>query len=35
LVVPGAIYDGVLAALIGPLIVSVRARAKGTERFEW
>ncbi len=35
LVVPGAIYDAVLATLIGPLVVSLRARARESERLEW
>lgn len=35
LVLPGAIYDTILAAAVGPLLVSVRARALEVERFEW
>ncbi|MER3462939.1 MAG: hypothetical protein C4342_08220 [Armatimonadota bacterium] len=35
LVLPGAIYDMILAAAIGPLLVSLRARALETERFQW
>ncbi len=35
LVLPGAIYDTLLAAVIGPLVVSWRARARDEERFEW
>ncbi|GIW20521.1 MAG: hypothetical protein KatS3mg065_0817 [Chloroflexota bacterium] len=34
-VLPGTIYDVVLAALVGPLVVSVRARVLEAERFEW
>lgn len=35
LVLPGAIYDLILAVAVGPLLVSLRARALETERFEW
>lgn len=35
LVLPGAIYDTVLAAVAGPVVVSWRARALEAERFEW
>jgi rod shape-determining protein MreD len=35
LVLPGAVYDTVLAAVAGPLLVSLRARALEADRFEW
>lgn len=35
LVLPGMIYDGVLAIVVGPLVVAARARAQESERFEW
>lgn len=35
LVLPGTIYDVILAVAVGPLLVSLRARALETERFEW
>jgi len=35
LVAPGAIYDTILAAFVGPLLVSIRVRALEAERFEW
>lgn len=35
LVVPGAIYDAVLAGLIGPPCVALRSRALEADRFEW
>jgi rod shape-determining protein MreD len=34
-VLPGAIYDTVLAALVGPLAVSIAERATAEERPEW
>jgi hypothetical protein len=33
--VPGAVYDAVLAVLIGPLVVAVHDRAVETERVDW
>jgi rod shape-determining protein MreD len=35
MVFPGAIYDAVLAALIGPLTVAVHDRRMGQERVDW
>jgi rod shape-determining protein MreD len=35
LVLPGAAYDIVLAALIGPLAVSIHDRRADTERMDW
>ena len=35
LVLPGAIYDGVLGLFIGPLVISFRDRRAGTERVDW
>jgi rod shape-determining protein MreD len=35
LVLPGAIYDTVLAALIGPLFISIHDRRVQTERVDW
>jgi hypothetical protein len=33
--VPGAIYDGLLGLVAGPLIVSVHARRTQVERVDW
>ena len=35
LVLPGAIYDTVLAAILGPLAVAVHDRRLGQERVDW
>jgi hypothetical protein len=35
MVLPGAIYDAVLAALIGPLTVAVHDRRMEQERVDW
>jgi rod shape-determining protein MreD len=35
LFVPGAIYDAVLGLLLGPLVVSLRARHVAAERVDW
>ncbi len=35
LILPGAIYDTVLAALIGPLVISVHDRRADVERMDW
>src|SRR5450759_4908577 len=35
LFIPGAVYDGVLALLIGPLAVSIHDRRAVVERLEW
>jgi rod shape-determining protein MreD len=35
LVLPGAVYDTVLAALIGPLAISVHDRRTDAERMDW
>jgi rod shape-determining protein MreD len=32
---PGAVYDTVLAALIGPLVISIHDRAADRERADW
>ena len=34
-IVPGAVYDAVLAALIGPLAIHVHDRRAGEERVDW
>lgn len=34
-VVPSAVYDTVLAAIVGPLVVAVAARRRETERVDW
>lgn len=34
-ILPGAIYDAVLAALIGPLLIAVHDRRADTERMDW
>jgi rod shape-determining protein MreD len=34
-IVPGAIYDAVLAALIGPLVVGIHDRRAGEDRVDW
>jgi rod shape-determining protein MreD len=33
--IPGAIYDGLLGLVAGPLIVSIRARRAQVERVDW
>ena len=35
MILPGAIYDTVLAALIGPLAISIHDRRVQTERVDW
>jgi rod shape-determining protein MreD len=35
LYVPGAVYDGVLALILGPLIVSAHDRRQAVERVDW
>ncbi len=35
LLVPGAVYDVVLAALFGPLIISIHDRRAETDRVDW
>jgi len=35
LVVPGAVYDVILAAIIGPLAISIHDRRALTERVDW
>ena len=35
LVVPSAIYDTVVAALIGPLVISIHDRRADVERMDW
>jgi hypothetical protein len=35
MVLPGAVYDAVLAALIGPLTVAVHDRRMEQERVDW
>jgi len=35
LVIPGAVYDTILAALIGPLAISIHDRRAETERMDW
>ncbi len=32
---PGVVYDGVLAALVGPLAVALHDRNVETERVDW
>jgi hypothetical protein len=34
-ILPGAIYDAVLAALIGPLVVGIHDRRAGEDRVDW
>jgi rod shape-determining protein MreD len=34
-ILPGAVFDAVLAALIGPLVVSVHDRRVGDDRVDW
>ena len=33
--IPGAVYDVMLAALIGPLAISIHDRRIETERMDW
>jgi hypothetical protein len=33
--IPGAIYDGVLALVLGPLIISAHDRRQPVERLDW
>jgi rod shape-determining protein MreD len=33
--IPGAIYDGVLGVIAGPLVVSIHARRSQVERVDW
>jgi rod shape-determining protein MreD len=35
IILPGAIYDTVLAALIGPLVISIHDHRAQTERVDW
>lgn len=35
ILIPGAVYDVVLAALFGPLVVSIHDRRTETERVDW
>ena len=35
ILLPGAVYDAVLAALIGPLVISIHDRRTETERMDW
>ena len=35
LILPGAVYDTVLAALIGPLVISIHDRRADVERMDW
>jgi hypothetical protein len=34
-IVPGVIYDTILAALIGPLVISIHDRRDDVERLDW
>lgn len=34
-ILPGAVYDAVLAALVGPLAISIHDRHAGEERVDW
>jgi hypothetical protein len=34
-VVPSAVYDTVIAALVGPLVVAIVARRQAAERVDW
>jgi rod shape-determining protein MreD len=34
-VIPSAIYDTILAALFGPLVIAIAARRRETERVDW
>jgi hypothetical protein len=34
-ILPGAVYDAVLAALIGPLAVTIHDRRADVERVDW
>jgi hypothetical protein len=33
--VPGALYDGVLGLILGPLVVSIHDRRTQVERVDW
>jgi rod shape-determining protein MreD len=35
ILLPGAVYDAVLAALVGPLAISIHDRRMETERMDW
>ena len=35
ILVPGVVYDTILAALIGPLVISIHDRRAETERLDW
>jgi hypothetical protein len=35
LLIPGAVYDTLLAALIGPLAISIHDRRTESERLDW
>jgi hypothetical protein len=34
-ILPGAVYDAVLAALIGPIAIAALARRQDRERLDW
>jgi hypothetical protein len=35
LLMPGVVYDTILAALIGPLVISIHDRRTESERLDW
>jgi hypothetical protein len=35
LILPGIVYDTILAALIGPLVISIHDRRTDAERLDW
>jgi hypothetical protein len=35
ILMPGVVYDTILAALIGPLAISIHDRRTETERLDW
>jgi hypothetical protein len=35
LILPGVVYDTILAALIGPLVISIHDRRSDAERLDW